>query len=312
MCGSSRAGPSREVRRAALALSRAVERRAPGAGQFEMVEGGAPRRVPRLQPEREGSHHLLRVFRAPAAGRARVRRRFTGTKCRTASRPTSPCSRCRSASPSSAIRTRAWTPRRARSTSCSNSRRETRRPVSATRRGRRTFARWRAKARAWRRRARSPPRRRQEAARRRCRSSWSRTLRTRTRRWPVWNGGRAKHPEAAGHLAVDDVLVDSMRGRSSTWTRIRVNLRHVPEELRPPQETPDPDDDPTREWRTSTRREEANVSCSGSAAAGEDLPSVPAAEPLRAERRCSRAASCPYATGETAPCGGSALPCMWS
>jgi bifunctional non-homologous end joining protein LigD len=61
-----------------------------------------------------------------------------------------------------------------------------------------------------------------------------------------WKG---KHPEAAQHLAVDDVLVDSMRGRSSTWTRIRVNLRHVPEDLRPPQETPDPDDDPTREWR---------------------------------------------------------------
>ena len=60
---------------------------------------------------------------------------------------------------------------------------------------------------------------------------------------------KAKHAEAAGHLAVDDVLVDSMRGRSSTWTRIRVNLRHVPEELRPTQETPDPDDDPTREWR---------------------------------------------------------------
>jgi bifunctional non-homologous end joining protein LigD len=58
-----------------------------------------------------------------------------------------------------------------------------------------------------------------------------------------------KYAEVAGHLAVDDVLVDSMRGRSSTWTRIRVNLRHVPEELRPPQETPDPDDDPTREWR---------------------------------------------------------------
>jgi bifunctional non-homologous end joining protein LigD len=60
---------------------------------------------------------------------------------------------------------------------------------------------------------------------------------------------KARHPEAAGLLAVDDVLVDSMRGRSSTWTRIRVNLRHVPEEQRPPQETPDPDDDPTRAWR---------------------------------------------------------------
>jgi DNA ligase D-like protein (predicted polymerase) len=60
---------------------------------------------------------------------------------------------------------------------------------------------------------------------------------------------KSKHANAAKLLAVDDVLVDSMRGRSSTWTRIRVNLRHVPEGLRPPQETPDPDDDPTREWR---------------------------------------------------------------
>jgi bifunctional non-homologous end joining protein LigD len=60
---------------------------------------------------------------------------------------------------------------------------------------------------------------------------------------------KSKYPEVAALLAVDDVLVDSMRGTSSTWTRIRVNLRHVPEEQRPAQETPDPDDDPTREWR---------------------------------------------------------------
>jgi bifunctional non-homologous end joining protein LigD len=60
---------------------------------------------------------------------------------------------------------------------------------------------------------------------------------------------KSKYPEVARLLAVDDVLVDSMRGRSSTWTRIRVNLRHVPEALRPPQEKPDPDDVPTREWR---------------------------------------------------------------
>ena len=63
-----------------------------------------------------------------------------------------------------------------------------------------------------------------------------------------------KHPQAAGFLAVDDVLVDSMRGRSSTWTRIRVNLRHVPEDIRPPQETPDPDEDPTREWREWSKK----------------------------------------------------------
>jgi hypothetical protein len=60
---------------------------------------------------------------------------------------------------------------------------------------------------------------------------------------------RDKHPEVAKLLAEDDVLVDSMRGRSSSWTRIRINLRHVPEELRPLNEPPDPDDDPTREWR---------------------------------------------------------------
>jgi len=60
---------------------------------------------------------------------------------------------------------------------------------------------------------------------------------------------KSRHADVAGLLAVDDVLIDSMRGRSSTWTRIRVNLRHIPEPLRPAQETPEPDDDPTREWR---------------------------------------------------------------
>jgi bifunctional non-homologous end joining protein LigD len=55
---------------------------------------------------------------------------------------------------------------------------------------------------------------------------------------------KARHPEAAGHLQAADVLVDSMRGRFTTWTRIRLNLQHVPAELRPPQEPLDPDDDP--------------------------------------------------------------------
>jgi len=67
-------------------------------------------------------------------------------------------------------------------------------------------------------------------------------------RWKV------RHSDVAGHLAADDVLVDSMRGRSSTWTRIRVNLRNVPEGERPSQETPDPDDDPTREWREKMKK----------------------------------------------------------
>ena len=68
---------------------------------------------------------------------------------------------------------------------------------------------------------------------------------------------KAKYTEAAALLAVDDVLVDSMRGASSTWTRIRVNLRHIPEEQRPAQETPDPDDDPTRVWREHKRKSQA-------------------------------------------------------
>ncbi|RXH54757.1 DNA polymerase domain-containing protein [Granulicella sibirica] len=65
---------------------------------------------------------------------------------------------------------------------------------------------------------------------------------------------KQQHPEAAALLAPDDILVDRMRGASYVWYRIRVNLRHIPETLRPPQGTPDPDDDPTRAWR-ETREE---------------------------------------------------------
>jgi bifunctional non-homologous end joining protein LigD len=53
---------------------------------------------------------------------------------------------------------------------------------------------------------------------------------------------KQRHPEAAEHLEPADVLVDSMRGRFTTWTRIRVNLQHVPSALRPPQEPLDPDE----------------------------------------------------------------------
>jgi bifunctional non-homologous end joining protein LigD len=66
---------------------------------------------------------------------------------------------------------------------------------------------------------------------------------------------KAKHANVVEFLAAEDILVDSMRGRSSTWTRIRINLQHVPENLRPEQETPDPDDDPTREWREWSKSE---------------------------------------------------------
>ena len=59
---------------------------------------------------------------------------------------------------------------------------------------------------------------------------------------------RARHPEAAAHLAPADVLVDAMRGRFHTWTRVRLNLQHVPEALRPAQEALDPDDEPPSPW----------------------------------------------------------------
>jgi len=54
---------------------------------------------------------------------------------------------------------------------------------------------------------------------------------------------KARHADAAAHLEPADVLVDAMRGRFQTWTRIRVNLQHVPAGLHPPQEPLDPDED---------------------------------------------------------------------
>ena len=64
---------------------------------------------------------------------------------------------------------------------------------------------------------------------------------------------KARHPEAAARLQIDDVLVDSMRGRSSTWTRIRINLRQVPESERAAEEPPDPDYDPWRDVEPGRR-----------------------------------------------------------
>ena len=59
---------------------------------------------------------------------------------------------------------------------------------------------------------------------------------------------RARHPDAAAHVRdPEDVLIDGMRGRFTLWWRVRVNLRNVPEDLRPAAEPPDPDYDPWRE-----------------------------------------------------------------
>jgi hypothetical protein len=61
---------------------------------------------------------------------------------------------------------------------------------------------------------------------------------------------QARHPSVWPYLEPADVLVDAMRGRSSTWTRIRLNLRHVPEAERPPQEPLEVDYDP---WAREAR-----------------------------------------------------------
>jgi bifunctional non-homologous end joining protein LigD len=63
---------------------------------------------------------------------------------------------------------------------------------------------------------------------------------------------KTRHPDAAAHLQPADVLVDAMRGRHKTWTRIRVNLQHVPEQLRPPQEPLDPSEDMAEDWKGIT------------------------------------------------------------
>jgi bifunctional non-homologous end joining protein LigD len=80
---------------------------------------------------------------------------------------------------------------------------------------------------------------------------------SRAKKFPLIEIGRAKrkedalaglerwkkrHPKAAKHLEPADVLVDAMRGRYSTWTRIRLNLQHVPIAIRPVQEPLDPDE----------------------------------------------------------------------
>jgi bifunctional non-homologous end joining protein LigD len=64
---------------------------------------------------------------------------------------------------------------------------------------------------------------------------------------------KARHQEAAAHLKPADVLVDAMRGRFHTWTRTRVNLQNVPVALRPAQEPLDPDDQPD-DWSSQRNR----------------------------------------------------------
>ncbi len=61
-------------------------------------------------------------------------------------------------------------------------------------------------------------------------------------RWKV------RYPDVAAQLAPEDVLIDTNRGRATAWYRVRINLKNVPPDQHPPQETPDPDYDPRSEY----------------------------------------------------------------
>ena len=67
---------------------------------------------------------------------------------------------------------------------------------------------------------------------------------------------KERHPDVVAHLEPADVLVDRMRGSSSLWYRIRVNLQHVPEAQRPAQEPLEVDYDPWagRQWPGAGRQ----------------------------------------------------------
>jgi bifunctional non-homologous end joining protein LigD len=96
---------------------------------------------------------------------------------------------------------------------------------------------------------------------------------------------RARHPEAAAHLAPADVLVDAMRGRFHTWTRIRLNLEHVPVDLRPEQEPLDPDTAP-RGWGPEHRAAAGQAAESPNEEAGAvNREDGPRRRPSRARKR---------------------------
>ena len=173
-----------------------------------------------------------------------------------------------------------------RSRRCWSSRHATRPRASATRRGRRTTA-----SRKVSRRASSPrsagragdrscrgqlaspaARSRRVGAAARSRSSRSRGRRRRRMPWPGSSAGRPVIPRPPPDLEPADVLVDAMRGRSTTWTRIRVNLEHVARGQRPAQEPLDPDYDPWVEWQASRP---ADRTAAAEAGALEDASSAP-------------------------------------
>ena len=250
-----------------------------GARDLEVVEGGAPRRVPRLQPERQGPHDLLGLFGAAAARRARLGAARLGRGARLRRRPTSRCSRCRSASPT------IGDPH----ADMDEARRLAREAARAGRARRGRGPRRRALAAAL------PQDGRRGAARgalaRQRRRARSRQAKPRANRMPLLVVANSPDKDAA-LAGLERWKAQASRGGarispSTTCWSIRCAAARrpgrasastcatSPKPIRPPQETPDPDDDPTREWRekwrSRTAREDAEASSPEAAIEGAQL-----------------------------------------
>ena len=261
--------PHQRAHRAALDVRRGAPRGA-GAGarggaararprHQQVVEGGAPRRLPRLQPERQGPHRRVGVLGAADAGRARLDAARAGTRCRP-SRWTAFTLATVPALFADARR------RRTRASTRRSGSLEALLELSARARGRGARRRavaaalpqagGRAAARAAVAAAQAglastapsnPSRSRARLAGRRGHATGSAADRpdrpaaehdaadrdrarrqARRRRWPGSSAGRRAIRRPRRSSSRRDVLVDSMRGRFTTWTRIRVNLRTCP------------------------------------------------------------------------------------
>ncbi len=251
-----------EVRRAALALARDVERRAPGPRHQPLVEGGAPRRVHRLQPERQGPHRRVRLLRAPDPRRPGVDAAALGRGPGRRDGGLHPRDRARAVRRARATRRDGideavgsleallelsarheaegqgdapWPPHYAKpegepprvaAVEAAPSDLRVRALVAVTARSQPDW---------WRSQVRPPTGRRKssipvvEIARAEHKEEALEGL----ERW------KARHPEVVPHLEPADILVDAMRGRSTAWYRVRVNLIHVPAAERPTQEALD-------------------------------------------------------------------------
>jgi hypothetical protein len=219
-----------EVRRAALALSREVERRAPALATSKWWKEERHGRVPGLQPEREGSDKCSAYSVRPVPD-ARVSTPLHWHEvfdCEPSDFTvlTVPKRFAEFGDPHAGIDSAPGSFEQLLELAAKDEA-----EGLGDARWPRTFARWRVRPR------RVAPSRAKSTAKR-PRSKMPLVVVAKSPDRDAAQLGleswKSRHAEVARFLAADDVLIDSMRGRSSTWTRIRVNLRHVPSNLRPP------------------------------------------------------------------------------